>query len=552
MNSFFELISFGLIIPLISIIIDESLYFSFISFLQNQNFINIYFLESISKKDFLILFITVIFVIYLFKFLINIVFNYYLSSIKVNCEKAIGNKIIESFSITSNFSYLNVPISKLLHDITARLGVVSTTLMHFGHLFVEIIIFSTILIFILVKNPLSDYLLFMMLFLVLTFLLFFLFYKKKAVEWSLERGAGGDARNKNLLDFLEGIREIIIYSKFKKIINEYKKNNESFLNPLKKILFWNSVPRVFLEMLFMIFFLSVFFYYVFFDLDYVSMLLSSSVLLILFLRILPSLNRILYNYSQIKYATEPICAIHKLLNLVGAKSKNRKINLNNKINLENVTFSYIENHNLIQNLSVSINKNFKVGIIGETGSGKSTLVDLISGLKLPKSGSILIDGEKIDDQNKKGWMENIAYIPQRVFLFNASLRHNICLQSDDENIDDTKFNSVLKIAGLTEFVKSKTEKELFNLGEFGKNVSGGQRQKIGIARALYSERPIVIFDETTNSLDKEAERKIINEIENIKNKTILFITHNVENLKNFDEVYKIQEKKLIEFNGKNK
>ena len=104
-------------------------------------------------------------------------------------------------------------------------------------------------------------------------------------------------------------------------------------------------------------------------------------------------------------------------------------------------------------------------------------------------------------------MENIAYIPQRVFLFNASLRHNICLQSDDENIDDTKFDTVLKIAGLTEFVKSKTEKELFNLGEFGKNVSGGQRQKIGIARALYSERPIVIFDETTNSLDKEAEEK---------------------------------------------
>ena len=147
--------------------------------------------------------------------------------------------------------------------------------------------------------------------------------------------------------------------------------------------------------------------------------------------------------------------------MVGTKSKNKKLYLSNKINLENVTFSYIENHNLIQNLSVSINKNFKVGIIGETGSGKSTLVDLISGLKLPKSGSILIDGEKIDDQNKKGWMENIAYIPQRVFLFNASLRHNICLQSDDENIDDTKFDTVLKIAGLTEFVKSKTEKELF-------------------------------------------------------------------------------------------
>ena len=238
--------------------------------------------------------------------------------------------------------------------------------------------------------------------------------------------------------------------------------------------------------------------------------------------------------------------------MVGTKSKNKKLYLSNKINLENVTFSYIENHNLIQNLSVSINKNFKVGIIGETGSGKSTLVDLISGLKLPKSGSILIDGEKIDDQNKKGWMENIAYIPQRVFLFNASLRHNICLQSDDENIDDTKFDTVLKIAGLTEFVKSKTEKELFNLGEFGKNVSGGQRQKIGIARALFSERPIVIFDETTNSLDKEAERKIKKEIENIKNKTILFITHNVENLKNFDEVYKIQEKKLIKFNRKNK
>ena len=100
----------------------------------------------------------------------------------------------------------------------------------------------------------------MMLFLVLTFLLFFLFYKKKAVEWSLERGAGGDARNKNLLDFLEGIREIIIYSKFKKIINEYKKNNESFLNPLKKSCFGIQFQEFF-KMLFMIFLKC--FYYVF-------------------------------------------------------------------------------------------------------------------------------------------------------------------------------------------------------------------------------------------------------------------------------------------------
>ena len=134
---------------------------------------------------------------------------------------------------------------------------------------------------------------------------------------------------------------------------------------------------------------------------------------------------------------------------------------------------------------------------------------------------------------------------QRSFIFNTSLRNNITLVSDDKIIDQNKFQKILEILDLKKFIQEKKEKEFYVAGEFGNNLSGGQRQKIGLARAIYSDRPIIILDESTNSLDDESEINIINQVEKFENKTIIFITHNLKNLENFDQIYKLERNQLI-------
>ena len=139
-----------------------------------------------------------------------------------------------------------------------------------------------------------------------------------------------------------------------------------------------------------------------------------------------------------------------------------------------------------------------------------------------------------------------SYVPQKVFLFNRSIRQNITFKADDDQIDLIKFNNVIELSGLSELLQNNNEKEFFQIGEFGKKISGGQKQKIGIARALYKDASLIIFDESTNALDENSEKNIVNNILSLKEKTIVFITHNLNNLKNFDSVYELNNNQLNE------
>ena len=310
------------------------------------------------------------------------------------------------------------------------------------------------------------------------------------------------------------------------------------------------MPRTILELVFVTFVLSYLFYIssTNFEIEKATALIAS--LMIVLFRAIPSLNRIIYHFTQFKYSSEPISIIKLLFDSLLKKRNildNSSISFKNQIDLKNINFNFNENTNLFQNLSMQIKKNTKYAIIGETGIGKSTFIDLLSGLKEPTSGEIYIDNNLLDVNKVNKWIQNIAYISQRVYLFNSSIRNNITFKSDDEIIDNAKFKEIIKFVELENLINGKKEKELFSVGEFGGNVSGGQRQKIGIARALYSGRKLLIFDESTNSLDKKTENEIIKKLSNLKDITIIFITHSEQLTKNFDFVYKLENKKLVSY-----
>ena len=236
------------------------------------------------------------------------------------------------------------------------------------------------------------------------------------------------------------------------------------------------------------------------------------------------------------------------MNLREKNENFKKTPFKNNIAISNVEFSYPKKEILFSNLDLSIEKNSKVGIIGKTGSGKTTLIDIITGLTKPSSGLVLVDSKNINE-NIKGWTENISYVPQKIFLFNLSIRQNITFKNDNEEIDDEKFNKILKICNLQDFIDSQNKKEFTTIDEDGTNVSGGQRQKIGIARALFKDSSLLILDESTNALDEKNEQEMINNLINIQDKTILMITHNTKNLTSFDQIYEINnnilEKKFL-------
>ena len=209
-------------------------------------------------------------------------------------------------------------------------------------------------------------------------------------------------------------------------------------------------------------------------------------------------------------------------------------------------FDIIPDENiLIQNLDLEINKGEFIGIFGDSGSGKSTLADIMLGFFEPNNGDIIIDGIK-KKITTDFWKTKIGYVPQEVNLLDDTILKNITYQLEDKNIDQEALKKAINQSQLQNFIKESTSGINTIIGEKGFKISGGQRQRIGIARAIYNNPEIIIFDESTSSLDKEAESNLLNSIYSLKNKvTVIFISHDLNLLSRCDSVYKLQDKKLI-------
>ena len=212
---------------------------------------------------------------------------------------------------------------------------------------------------------------------------------------------------------------------------------------------------------------------------------------------------------------------------------------NDKIRIDNVSFRYTKDSKLIlDGVSFDINKGSFIGIIGTSGAGKTTLVDILLGLLHPENGSVFCDNFNRED-NIRTWQALFAYVPQEIYLTDGSIRENIALGESEEDIDDDLLNRVLEMAELSNYVNSLSDGVNTFVGERGVKLSGGQRQRIGIARALYQQPEILILDEATSALDNETEKAITDTILKFKGKiTIIAIAHRVSTLEACD--YKIR------------
>ena len=218
---------------------------------------------------------------------------------------------------------------------------------------------------------------------------------------------------------------------------------------------------------------------------------------------------------------------------------------NDSIKIDKISFNYEENQAFIlKNFDFEIKKGEKIVIKGETGSGKSTLVNIISGLFKPTKGKILVDGILINSENLKNWQKNISIVPQTVFLNDSTILENIAIAETEDEINLEKVKNSAKIAHIDEFINSLPNNYHQRVGERGVILSGGQRQRIGIARALYRGSNLIILDEPTNALDYETETLVMDSITNLsKEITLIMISHSNSSLKYFDKIIDLDKLK---------
>ena len=264
-------------------------------------------------------------------------------------------------------------------------------------------------------------------------------------------------------------------------------------------------------------------------------------------RLLPSLQQIFFASSRIRFISEhldSLCRDLKYLN-TGNKSNDttNKILFNKVINLENIFFNYPNSKKVIlKNINLSIPISKKIGIVGTTGSGKTTLVDIIIGLLEPTQGILSVDKNIINNSNKRSWQKNIGYVPQNVYLSDRSIAANIAFGINIEQINQKDVEQAAISANLHDFIiKELPEKYNTIIGERGVRLSGGQRQRIGVARALYQKPKILILDEATSALDNSTEKKIMECINNLEYSTTgIMIAHRLTTVKECDTIFLLE------------
>ena len=271
-------------------------------------------------------------------------------------------------------------------------------------------------------------------------------------------------------------------------------------------------------------------------------------------RLLPAMQQC---YGSISIIISHSFSIQKIVHFIKPRKESKHIEGAHKnisfcreISLQNIFFRYKERSKTQQDwtlndLSLSIKKNSTVAFVGETGSGKSTLADIITGLIHSHSGILKIDGQTLDHSNLKSWQSKISYIPQYIFMADTSIIENIALNKSVHNIDEKLIEHVAKQAQIHDFIISLPEKYDTVIGERGTKLSGGQVQRIGIARALYKKPEIIIFDEATSALDSITEKNLMDTIKNISNITLIIITHNLSTIKNADSIFVLDKGQII-------
>ena len=556
---FFETFTIGLIIPVISQILNPNLIYNYpiiLNFFELISPINLIenifnFKINISSEHEII--ITSVFLFFLFfciKFLYMVFLEWVKSLYIYGIYNNIGNKLLYLYIHQPIIFHISKSSSKLITNITTEVTkFIENAVDPFIRLVAETFFVTGIILLLLIYQPLATII---SVSIVVLFSLIFINITKKYVKnWSKKRQKSETLRIKTFQESLGGIGDIKLRNLENFFLNNFKKENKIVSSIFTKQRWVSELPFYFLELL-AVLGLVLIVIVVIFQLGHINNVIMS---LALFtgaaFKLIPSTNRILHAYSYIKFA-EPIFRLFdyelkELIPEIVEKNKPVLLDFNHSINFMDINYKYPKSKKFIlKNLNLKILPKSSVGISGQSGVGKSTLVKLLIGFFMPSKGSISVGNNNIFE-NLINWRKSIGYVPQSTFLIDDSILKNIAFGIDEKKINYEKVHDILKICQLEQFVENLPKKLNSLVGEVGVKISGGEKQRIGIARALYNDPKILVLDEATSSLDSDTENKILECFKKLKGKiTIISIAHKESSLSFCDYKYVLSSKGDLE------
>jgi ABC-type multidrug transport system fused ATPase/permease subunit len=547
LTSFFEYLSIGIIFPYLSILINPEK-------ATNLYFLNVVMkkMEILSSKE-IIYFITLIFIILIFfSTLLRILLNKIQTKVSFEIATDFASR---TFNIILNQPYtihINRNSSEVISALDKAGGLSAIILLPTLNIFSSAFILVTILLTLISLNPIL--ILISILFFLLVYSIFIKLAKRKLEDNSFILSNESINVTKAIQESVGAIRNIILDDSKAYFLEKYKTSNTKLRSSAANISIISTIPRFFIEGLGMILIIILAFILSNGNEGIQNSLPLLGVLTFASQKILPLLQQIFNNWSNIKGGQS---SFNDVLDFLDQSDKfyisEKNINFENEIVFNNVSFRYNKIQPFVlNNISLTIKKGSKIGIVGTTGNGKSTFIDLLMGLLSPSSGNFKIDGVEFKSLNFKSWQSKISHVPQSIYLCDASISENIAFGIPKEKINESKIFTSSRIAQIFETILLFKDKFNTNVGERGVKLSGGQKQRIGIARALYSNPEILILDEATSALDTKTESDFINTIQELnRNLTIIAIAHRHSTLKYCDIIYEFKNNEIIFYNSYN-
>jgi len=521
----FDILSLSILIPFIHLVIN-------IDILKNYPLLY-KILESISSIFNINIILTIIIIFFIFFVLRSFLYSliiFYSNKFSYLTRADISQKILNYYILLDYEKFFKLNSSEIITFIKQEVPQFGTALLALINLSTNFIIATSIIIFLVFHYYYQ--LLLLLLIIVISSIIYFLSINRIVKNLSARRFSSEKNFLKNLQEILSSYKEIRIYGRENFFLNICRKYNLDICEVSYKWAFIQALPKLWIEIVFFLILLSIVLFSYLEGGNANESLVPLGVIAFGALRVLPILTIINTSYQNINFSEASSERIYSILNFNAEVKTTENINnlvFENEIKIINLCFNYPDKQGLLlNNINFAIKKGDIIGIKGQSGSGKTTLIEILIGLIKNYRGDIFVDGKNIRENNES-WRKNFAYIPQNIFLLDDTIKNNIVFGKD--NVDLIKLKKIIKKVELNDLINNLPQGIDTSVGENAAFLSGGQIQRIAIARALYSEKKILIMDESTNALDKIAEKEIFNFIKNnLQDLTVIIISHQSESL----------------------
>lgn len=545
-----EIVGVSIIVPVVQIVIS-------VNGLMEQAYVRplINFFHLKTSTDVIIFVCISVGIIYILKNAYSFLYTWASAKFSNKIRRELAVQVLQTYMKQGYIFFVDHNSSTLIRGISSDVISVQTVIAHLFSFMCKILTIICMTLFIIVQTPLVAFLILGIV--VFCFAVSQVVFRKPMRQFGVSSREYSYRASQASLEAIQGYKEILVFGRQDYFVNEYLKNMIGYNKASVQMAVASASPSFMIEVVCIIGILIVVAAQSIMLGENPDILEQMVVVALATLRILPALgtllgdaNSIVFNAPGLNSASE---TLHMVRELENGKTVEKKkdicpdVTLKSELTISHIFYAYPRaNKNVIDDLSMTIKKGTSIGLIGTSGAGKTTLADIILGLLKPQSGKILLDGIDIE-QLGRAWHNIVGYVPQSIYMVDASVRRNVAFGIEEDYIDDEKVWKALEMAQIKNFVEELAKGLDTKVGEWGVQLSGGQRQRIAIARALYSDPDIIVLDEATAALDNETENAVMESIEALqKAKTLIIVAHRLTTIRKCDVIYEIVEGKAVQ------